>query len=1057
MVLSTKLGESIMQNRYPLQQGRNFLKAFALIMGMMICGNTLVEAQLFRPQVPQLSLIPRPNPNGNGNGTNYPDDRIYVPKAVNQANEPREILVPVFMRNCFINGTDPRYNAFPIYSFEFKVQYDERVFRAVGIERFGPLASDTNSLAKEFTLSYSDSEDDTYQQTLNVTTPNRFFGRRIRITGSSTKPLPPTGQAGQEDLYDPSVDCNSREFQELLYIRFRVVGTSSGVGTTNTPIIITNDTLRYNDLDVAKESPFPGTQEYPNPAPGDLDYGLFGLNRLTNPAEPIRPGVIYAVITDIPRFSFLPNVGVNAKVRQISNSQWELFTPIVVEDGATINPFQNPRGTQSINVIADPSISFTRLTDISVESSAAWLKFMTFGPKNPIPTPTRYGEIEYIDNGILGPGGPGFQNADQTVTTQADPLLNFRIVVDPSQLPEDVKDSLDASGIYVGYITFRSASAEFSPVRLKVTFINVRRPNEPNATNAFGRGIKLEVARVGTAPDTSRLLLGTGLRATDGVDTLFGEFAYPDPQDTVNFNARLFPPAVSYFVNGQEFFRFPFNSNDPNDGYETYRRDYLKALANGFGDLTGDYESRDIRNSNDDSTLFYTVKFERGAGFSTSQVTVTWDTQDFPQEGQVYMRDLLNGSRLNFDMRTGGTSIGGTRRSVTINDANVDAFVVEYTLPKVISYPITKKGWNLLSLPVRPSSTTWDAIYPNRLTEFPIVYSKGIYQDAAFPKVGLGYFVEFGDIVDSAVAGARLLRIDARDTVTITEGWNTIGSLSVPINIDNIGFEAVPNQQLPRRTGSVYGYVTDQGYVEVSQIIPGLGYWIKTAAGTGYLRLESGSARNIVSGDDKKGVYASSAKINITDSKHNGELYLANHAVNAESFELPPVPPAGLFDVRFTNNSNVAVGDAAIRLQGMQYPVNVSIANTNEVFTVANAVTGEILGTAGKGQSVEIKDSKVKTIKILSNTIEASNFDVTVSPNPVANVANITYTVPAATHVSVKVFNALGQEVQTLVNGFVAKGTTPMTFDANTLPSGQYLVKFVAGETLIVRTITVSH
>ncbi|MES2764879.1 MAG: T9SS type A sorting domain-containing protein [Bacteroidota bacterium] len=606
--------------------------------------------------------------------------------------------------------------------------------------------------------------------------------------------------------------------------------------------------------------------------------------------------------------------------------------------------------------------------------------------------------------------------------------MNFRIVVDPNELDPQIKDDLDATGIYVGYITFRSASAEFTPVRLKVTYINVRRPNEPNNTNGGGTGIRFDITRVGAGSVTSKLMIGTGLRATDGVDTLFGEFPYPDPQGTGVFSARLYStnPEVTDHVNG-------------------------------LGDLTGMYESRDIRNVNADTTLIYKVRFERGAGFTTSQVTVTYDTEDFPSEGQLFIRDTLNGTRFSFDLRTAGTGLGGTRRSITINDAAISSFIIEYTLPKVIEYPVTRRGWNLLSLPVRPSSTSWDDIYPNRLTEQPIIYSKGIYQDAAVPKVGIGYFVRFGPVVDNKVAGTRLQRIDFRDEVNISTGWNTIGSLSVPVNIDRIQFDPIAGQPTPRRTGGVYGYVTDRGYVEVSELVPGLGYWLKVTEGSAFLKLIAetrGNSANTVSNQE---VYANSAKISITDATHNGSLYIANPTVNTESFELPPLPPADLFDVRFTNNSSVATGNAAIRIQGAEYPVNVAVENTNAQYTVVNAATGEIIGNIGKGESVQIADKKVGTIKLLQASNGAANFDVKVSPNPVSNVATITYSMPNAGVATVKVFNALGQEVQTLVSGAVAGATQELTFNASTLPSGQYLVKFVAGETVIVRTITVTH
>jgi hypothetical protein len=66
-------------------------------------------------------------------------------------------------------------------------------------------------------------------------------------------------------------------------------------------------------------------------------------------------------------------------------------------------------------------------------------------------------------------------------------------------------------------------------------------------------------------------------------------------------------------------------------------------------------------------------------------------------------------------------------------------------------------------------------------------------------------------------------------------------------------------------------------------------------------------------------------------------------------------------------------------------------------------------------------------------------------PNPFNPTTNVEFNLPVTSQAQLRVYNMLGQEVATLVNGPFAVGRHTVTFDASHLASGIYLYRLVAG------------
>jgi photosystem II stability/assembly factor-like uncharacterized protein len=76
-------------------------------------------------------------------------------------------------------------------------------------------------------------------------------------------------------------------------------------------------------------------------------------------------------------------------------------------------------------------------------------------------------------------------------------------------------------------------------------------------------------------------------------------------------------------------------------------------------------------------------------------------------------------------------------------------------------------------------------------------------------------------------------------------------------------------------------------------------------------------------------------------------------------------------------------------------------------------------------------------------------------PNPFNPSTTIRYALPERSHVTLTVFNTLGQQVVTLVGGEVEAGYHEVTFDASEFASGVYLYRLTTGDYVQTRKVVV--
>jgi hypothetical protein len=104
----------------------------------------------------------------------------------------------------------------------------------------------------------------------------------------------------------------------------------------------------------------------------------------------------------------------------------------------------------------------------------------------------------------------------------------------------------------------------------------------------------------------------------------------------------------------------------------------------------------------------------------------------------------------------------------------------------------------------------------------------------------------------------------------------------------------------------------------------------------------------------------------------------------------------------------------------------------------------EDLGTVNADQHIHVVETIPTDVAgqepIVSRFALSQNY-----PNPFNPTTVIAYSVPVGSNVTLKLFDALGREVATLVDGFLSAGTYQATFDASSLSSGMYFYRLTAG------------
>ncbi|QQS35324.1 MAG: T9SS type A sorting domain-containing protein [Ignavibacteriales bacterium] len=355
-------------------------------------------------------------------------------------------------------------------------------------------------------------------------------------------------------------------------------------------------------------------------------------------------------------------------------------------------------------------------------------------------------------------------------------------------------------------------------------------------------------------------------------------------------------------------------------------------------------------------------------------------------------------------------------------------------------------GWNLVSIPglhpINQSINTW---WINRDPNAGVYAINGGFQSVNTVEPGTGYWLKnigytiynTGDEWPSE--GIQYI---TNQPISVFQGWNLIGTYDYTVNTASITTTPAGLQ-----SGFVYSY--NSGYRIANTLVPGYGYFIYLSSG-GLVNLPDPAFQK--SGIVNNNIKSDWGKIVITDnSGKSSELYLAPQNTDVSKYFMPPVPFEGMYDIRFSNGGFVESLNSEfhkIQLSGVEFPLTVSVSNIE--INIFDEAKGNIYSRLSSGDEIRIVNA-TSTLTVSLNTIPGDYRLEQNFPNPFNPVTQIKFSVPEDGMVKVKVFNLLGQEINTLFNEEALKGVYVINWNGTdylgqNVSSGVYIYRMEAGQ-----------
>ncbi|MFK7846439.1 MAG: T9SS type A sorting domain-containing protein [Rhodothermales bacterium] len=386
-----------------------------------------------------------------------------------------------------------------------------------------------------------------------------------------------------------------------------------------------------------------------------------------------------------------------------------------------------------------------------------------------------------------------------------------------------------------------------------------------------------------------------------------------------------------------------------------------------------------------------------------------------------------------------------------------------YTTPALASFgSAVSEGWNMVGLPVIPVDSDYTRVFDDVSPAYtPFYWTGAAYEAEENVTTSRGYWIFAPTPADFVYTGTLVEQV----SVNVRAGWNMIAGPSC-----DIGVVDVQDPESLLIPGTLYAYAN--GYSLAQSIDKGKGYWVN-AVNEGIITLACPAT-------GKKGPKAARERrrsiqhheqgygvLHLTDAAgQHQSLMFGGAALDPEQitqYAMPPLAPAGSFDVRFSNHSRIAPGPLAhIRLQGVVLPAVLKVvelpAGSDEKIGVqlrregaSGASHADVRVVAlSTNEELVLQDEDIIAMSISSITADEEappvSFELVGNyPNPFNPHTRIVFDLPAPADIKVTLHDVLGREVLEVNKSAVSAGKKRwISIDGASLATGSYLYRLTA-------------
>jgi hypothetical protein len=525
-------------------------------------------------------------------------------------------------------------------------------------------------------------------------------------------------------------------------------------------------------------------------------------------------------------------------------------------------------------------------------------------------------------------------------------------------------------------------------------------------TVAFGQAaVDFPVVVHDNAGLISTINFGLDLTATDGIDEALGEAGLPGPPpENAYYAAWILPDGVT-----QSYFDYRAPGDPPAFPFTGNKQYAIKIQSTDF------------------------------------PMTISWSLPSTIAPTST-IKDPFGGGLVNASF-SGTDSVVVTLAAIPYLEVSVDYVDID-SIETFELNVLVQNGWNMVSAPgMNPVGMGVNDWWPD-LTGTVWEFNGTVYVSTSTTTPGIGYWMKH---VGATTYDYPAIEIVAHDPINAGSGWNIIGGYET--SVATVGITTVPADQ---QTGTIWGF-NGTVYVVATTLVPGYSYWIKLKPGCP-CQINIPEALDQSSGEVAEYFKADWGRIILTDAAGiSYTLYAVKGEVDLDQYEMPPMPPAGSFDIRYSSGrvaEDINSSVQTIDMQGITYPLTVRVEGMD---IRLQDVTGKAINQNLKsGEDIVISDPTIQKLMVSGELIPTVYSLEQNYPNPFNPSTVIEFSLPEnVSNVKLSIYNVLGEKVAELVNTALDAGRYSYQWNAGNVATGMYIYelrtdKFVSVKKMIL-------